>query len=607
MTDMNICTTQTTTIAGVLSGKTRFVIPDYQRSYDWMISDRVNDLFEDLIMSRINNETQQYILGPIVTEHDPGSKHTKIIDGQQRLVTLVLWFCALRDYLKPKRSEINSPSYDSFIKCLTKSIHVEGVGPIIKLNVQEDNKIFEDICKGEPVKEAEQSRGNIYSNYNALLGDTEKAFNKIFEEYSPGEAVEKIREIFNTIMTETEFIHVQVNDKDFSYQVFQSLNSKGQILKQTDLIKSHFLEMFKHDIDARRERDVEWTKVVDSDMIKDPDDFVFYSLLSRGDGVRSKDNKTPKDLQKRGIYTDVKMNVKTQNDVIEYMKNFETDSKIYIIMKNPEKIGDEKTINKSKQDEYLHILYGAQQIRAKYFLRTMMAAYREWGVGNPNTFKLFDCLVKFFFMYRSVAKKDIDLIKSISNKVTIDICNDSDKKLDNDKKLHRVICTILKHDGYVTIEKKEFVKEFAKKVTNLDGKTAHYILYSIEHKLQKERGVLPSGKGYELEHIFPKKPTRKQWPNLGDLENYKDDLGNLTLLDPDWNKTIKNRSYEDKRSKGDKCYKKSGVYLNKKYLKADKWDMMEIRKRRKNLLKESESIWDLSEYIAMCEERQSSR
>ncbi|HGO5824618.1 TPA: DUF262 domain-containing protein, partial [Mannheimia haemolytica] len=87
-------------------GKSEYHIPSYQRPYSWK-KDQVEQLWYDLISSynssledESNNDEENYFLGSIVLVQK-SKKNNKlfydVVDGQQRLTTLTILFCALRD------------------------------------------------------------------------------------------------------------------------------------------------------------------------------------------------------------------------------------------------------------------------------------------------------------------------------------------------------------------------------------------------------------------------------------------------------------------------------------------------------------------------------
>ena len=81
-----------------------YVIPVFQRYYEWE-NKQFKQLWQDILSIYENrNEAASHFIGPFVfiSHSSPSSTHHLIIDGQQRLITISLIFAALRDLAKKK-------------------------------------------------------------------------------------------------------------------------------------------------------------------------------------------------------------------------------------------------------------------------------------------------------------------------------------------------------------------------------------------------------------------------------------------------------------------------------------------------------------------------
>ncbi len=585
----NICHSETDPLGTILDGRTSFIVPNYQRAYSWG-NDKVNELWEDLVDGYASDPNHLYLLGPIVVVKLPGTRIlNEIVDGQQRLVTLTLLFCALRNSLAEHEpnNEFDKKDYTDLIDEINKSIRTDAKQPLIKLNNKDDNDVFTDICNAKNPLQNTTSNTSLTANYDILLKLARELCKKRFDKENDRDAIRSIRKTFCTIKNNTNFIYVTIQDEDYSYQVFQSLNSKGQKLNQADLIKSILLNKAPDKVTDR------WDAIMSSKPIKkNPDDFLYYSMLSRtcpkSDGSD--------EVLKIKMSSRIKSKCKNPTDVEEYLKELSEDSRIIEVLNRPETLRSE-----DKYDlDFIHFFYGIQQINAKYFRRPIITAYREWGSSNSDTKLLIGCLLKFFFMYRTISKLDIDLLKRIARDVTCHILNG--------KKLDEILYTILKSEKpgvEDNINQDDFMNEFKNNINNLKTSVATYILYSLEKKLHDDQGTHIEFNKYHIEYIFPKNPDYEKWANKDELDDHKNRLGNLTLLDMKWNATMKNYSFEDKRNKGTRCYLESGLELNKKYLrKYERWGIEEIEKREKELIECASGIWNLAEYLQLAKKPQ---
>ena len=100
--------------------KKRFVIPVYQRNYDWKM-ENCKQLFDDLVKI-IRSGRKSHFFGSIVSVYNPDGRNSEylIIDGQQRLTTVSLLFLAMYNLIEKKVVAANDQSlsrqlYEDFL------------------------------------------------------------------------------------------------------------------------------------------------------------------------------------------------------------------------------------------------------------------------------------------------------------------------------------------------------------------------------------------------------------------------------------------------------------------------------------------------------------
>ena len=571
----------------VFDDQTHYVVPDYQRPYNWekvQVEELCDDLF-DRYPADPTQKNEEYMLGPIVM-FKKNQTDFEIIDGQQRLVTLMLLFCAFRDSLK---QYLNSSDGKSPLKFSMEDIDqlINPDADNIYLNNSKDHDILCDIRKGIKSKPAKRSK--VMRNYSILFNRTNELCQKyeIQGSKKPQIEIRAIQHIISDLKDKISFVRVDVSNENYSHQIFQSLNSKGQKLNQADLIKSYILKKIeqKHQVSIKER----WDSIMEkAESEKIPSDALIYeSMLSRI-------SKNEDDVKKRDLFRAIKTKYPEGKDIETFVKRLEEDASFVMMLHKP-KLLDEI----DKYPVLKHAFNGLKQIRAVYFKRPIITACREWGPTNKKTIELVDCLVKFFFMYRTICKKDIDLLKRNSKIVTNQI-------IDN-KNIGTILHAILKYDTpngeRQHIDSKEFVKAFRESNFNLDSKEAMYILTSFEHELREASGAEIAVETLNVEHIFPQNPKQKDWPNKDEMAGHTDRLGNLTLISGKWNQVLSNHSFKDKKS-GIQSegilvgYSQSGLKINEKYLAGyGQWTVQEIEKREEHLADLAEKVWDLSNYV----------
>ena len=81
-----------------IEGKDKYIIPPYQRNYTWK-NENVEELFNDIL-----NEEEGYYIGNLLVINSKNA--FDVVDGQQRLTKLSLYFLAIFEYLTEKSTEI---------------------------------------------------------------------------------------------------------------------------------------------------------------------------------------------------------------------------------------------------------------------------------------------------------------------------------------------------------------------------------------------------------------------------------------------------------------------------------------------------------------------
>lgn len=133
-------------IVNIFNDAYRFSIPDYQRPYSWT-TEQTGELLDDLLyavgQSNDVTDSSPYFLGSVVIIKKDNSPHAAIVDGQQRLTTLTILLCALRDL-----AGANSSYIHEYIQ--TPERPFAGIKGHFRLTLRErDSKFFQDRIQTE--------------------------------------------------------------------------------------------------------------------------------------------------------------------------------------------------------------------------------------------------------------------------------------------------------------------------------------------------------------------------------------------------------------------------------------------------------------------------
>lgn len=211
----------------ILNGNKQFLIPVYQRYYSWDI-EQCKRLWNDIVDMQKRNKAGHFV-GSIVNIAEQamptGVQKYMIIDGQQRMTTLTLLLLALRDYAiqHPEDTTINSRRIDNM---LLKNEYEVGDERYKLLLTETDRDILIRLVEAKPIPDGTRSR--LIDNYKSFSG-------KIADrDLQPAEIYESIGklQIVNITLDRT---------MDDAQAIFESLNSTGKELSESDLIRNYVL------------------------------------------------------------------------------------------------------------------------------------------------------------------------------------------------------------------------------------------------------------------------------------------------------------------------------------------------------------------------------
>lgn len=221
-----------------LSGDKQYIIPVYQRIYSWEIEE-CKRLWFDIVDMQKKNKNGHFV-GSIVsiTENDSPSDMSKftIIDGQQRITTLMLLLLALRDYAFIHREE-KSINWKKINNSFLKNPDEDDDSQYKLLLTETDKDILISLIEKRPIDENLNSR--LISNYNYFFSNIKNMDLSLQDIY---EAIGKLQ-IVNINLDRTS---------DEPQVIFESLNSTGKELSESDLIRNFVLM----GLDNKQQKDI---------------------------------------------------------------------------------------------------------------------------------------------------------------------------------------------------------------------------------------------------------------------------------------------------------------------------------------------------------------
>ena len=223
--------------------KSDFLIPDYQRPYAWEKEECQtlwNDIFEfafpDDDSTKFNSD-EEYYLGPIVTFKNENGK-LEIIDGQQRLTTLMLLLRAFYDKFESMK-DIQSIKTREFIeRCIWKT---DEFGTPDKDRLKIDSEVATDNDKEEFLQIlktgiVEKNQNSKYAKNYEFFQEKIADFINHYASYLPNLP---IRILNNCIL-----LPIEADNQNTALRIFSTLNDRGMPLSDADIFKAQFYKYY---------------------------------------------------------------------------------------------------------------------------------------------------------------------------------------------------------------------------------------------------------------------------------------------------------------------------------------------------------------------------
>ncbi|GAA9825978.1 DUF262 and DUF1524 domain-containing protein [Helicobacter pylori] len=536
--------------------KNQFVIPIYQRLYSWE-KEQCKQLWDDIIKIGGNDKMDGHFIGSILYVLD-GITHSDnallIIDGQQRLTTITLLLTALRDHLSDevKRKEIE----DHYLINSDK----DGDKKFRLILSESDRDTLLSLIDKDRRKPSEPS-SKIVENF------------KLFEKWV-SQNTNKLETIFKGL---DKLMIVEIaleKGKDDPHLIFESMNSKGMELAQTDLIRNYIVmetevekqEGFYNKYWRAMEEDFKQNEKQDKKLF---DRFVrhYLTIKTREIPNISKIYVALKDYrQKKGIGIEDLL-----KDLQKYCGYF-----CQIVFKKFKKEAD-KDLNKA-----LGFLVDLDMDVVYPLLLELYSDYSD-RVLSEDDFKHSIDLIESYICRRAVCGLGTNSLNKVFPSFTKHIQKDEYFK------------SLKAHFGSLT-EKQRFPNndEFKDRFITIDFyrfKKNIYFFERLENFDRKERVYTHE---YTIEHIMPKKLTEEWERDLGEnfqeIHNkYLHTIGNLTLTG--YNPEYGNKFFQEKQGM-EKGFKDSPLRLNQSLRKnLESFGEEEIKKRANDLADLALKIW----------------
>ncbi|WP_084148257.1 GmrSD restriction endonuclease domain-containing protein [Brachybacterium phenoliresistens] len=225
------------------------IIPRYQRDYAWE-EENIQDLWNDLKAAPAGG----HFLGNMVV-HSSGPQQWDLVDGQQRLTTILIAIVAIKNAYESIGEHGRSQGLNEYIQQrdlsgeTTFRLRYRNEAGFLQLRILSSPD--EQVVKKKPESNAERAQFSAFT----LLSDLVNAEMRD-SPHSPAQTIDYIRDRF----LQANVVYVRGGDKNSAFRIFETLNDRGRSLRQIDLVKNQVISA----IEATPGRDEElvWTTCV---------------------------------------------------------------------------------------------------------------------------------------------------------------------------------------------------------------------------------------------------------------------------------------------------------------------------------------------------------
>ena len=230
--------------------KSDFLIPDYQRPYAWGEAE-CQTLWDDVFAFAFPDDDcdkfkkdDEYFLGPIVTYKNNGKQ--EIIDGQQRLTTLMLLLRAFYAKFLNMQDKNSISIRNSIAKCIWKSDEFDN---LIEDELKIDSQVSTDDDKDEflYILRHGEVKKEFKSRYAEVFRIFQSKIDEFIGKYPAYCAYLPARIMYNCIL-----LPIEAETQDTALRIFSTLNDRGLPLSDSDIFKAQFYKIFT----AKGEKDL---------------------------------------------------------------------------------------------------------------------------------------------------------------------------------------------------------------------------------------------------------------------------------------------------------------------------------------------------------------
>ena len=529
--------------------KVVFKVPVYQRNYEWN-KEQVEQYFLDIENIIRKSYEKTHFIGTIVfvtKEIENLMTERTLIDGQQRITTTILLLKAIVDIVE--ESEEGFITSEEIYETYLINKHAPELSRLRLKPVEADMNAYSELMDNN------KTDSKIYENYEMLRNMV------LNSKYS-------IEEIYKA-MTYLDIVYISLDKDENPQLIFESLNSTGLSLTQSDLIRNFILMGLGYDEQTELYRKY-WIKIEETLPNAVISDFV-RDFLTMKEGIVP--NKSKVYAAFKSYYFE--NNYSSEDILIELLKYSTYYS--YIINSNT---------GLNDIDKQLRSINNIRStVTYPYLLDLFNDYYDKKILSIIEVTEVLSIIVSYIYR-RNICNIPTNAL----NKIFTVMTKETRLLRENGKDyVNSAIEFLMSRSGSGIFPRNdEFKNNFITgNIYNKSHGIAKLILYSIEEFRHKE---VVDVDDLSVEHILPQKLTAEWNIELGSKSYethriYKDTIGNLTLTN--YNSEMSNKNFTEKK----KYYENSNIMITREISNYEVWKEKNIIKRSDMLFYIVKNIW----------------
>ncbi len=541
----------------------RYFVPLFQRPFEWKEDPNLLQLWED-----IETNEPPYFLGTILLKPRPrngksNSYEFEVIDGQQRLASLLLLIRSAVEVLEAGDDDWSKKKAQDFQSGYIDQKRPAEDEPKLTLTLSKrDRDFFRSLLTtsrevGTPMRTA---KSKSQPKSHKLLSAAKEFFLKKVRQIKQEHSSTAVRDFLDQKILTLQFLEMHLQNESDAYLFFETLNDRGMDLSTADLIKNAVCRKAEQENASPEEA----ASVIDNDIAGVLGDGKLRQFFLHFCWANAESESPPSRKKLMPWYNErIEGSRSVKRDFLDELKLFADSYKDFV---DPVRCTD--------KDEKMPLTFLRALGATRCYPLLMQARHQ---LKKKDFLRIACALEVLTFRHSTVLKWDAKELESVYYELA--------QTLRREKKVEPVLESLRRQRAL----KQEFDPQFKQAFELLEPENtlvAKYILLKLEEALGTKQERL-DWDDLTVEHILARE---LDWERK---EDFLDRLGNLALWSGRFNSSARNKPFKDKKQ----LYSESKLNLTRQLAEYDDFDYKAIEERQKKLGNHILQIWTATRII----------